>query len=111
MTEISRKRGDTYDEQFTIKNEATGAAINIAGCSFLLTVDPSKAPASSDGNLFQSAGVIVDAAAGTVKFPISAPQADHVGKYFYDVQMTDAEGKKRTVHADKWTLTQDITKN
>lgn len=110
MTAITRKRGDTYDEQFAIRNEATGAAINIAGCSFLLTVDPEKAPTSSANNLFQSTGVIVDATAGTVKFPISSPQADHVGKFFYDVQMTDAEGKKRTVQADKFTFLQDITK-
>lgn len=110
MIDIERKRGDTYADEFIIKSKATKKPVNIAGYTFLLTVDPAKAPIDATNNLYQLTGTILDAAAGRVEFAPSALQADQLGNFFYDVQMVDGAGRKRTVESGKYKFTQDITK-
>lgn len=110
MTDITRKRGDTYADEFIIKSKTTKLPINIAGYTFTLTVDPSKAPVDDTDNLYQLTGTIIDAANGRVEFVPSAEQADNVGSFFYDVQMIDGVGRKRTIVSAKYKYEQDITK-
>lgn len=110
MTAITRRRGDTYADEIVVKSKATGLPINITGYSFTMTLDPKKDPTDASGNIYSLTGVIVDAAAGRVEFSPSAMQADQVGVFYYDIQMTDGAGRKRTVALDKYTYTQDISK-
>lgn len=111
MTDIKRPRGDTYADEFAITSEATGLAIDITGYSFVLTVDPSKTPANADNNLFSITGTITDAAGGLVEFAPTVQQANQTpGAYWYDVQMTDAAGRIRTIDSGRYTITQDISK-
>lgn len=110
MTDITRKRGDTYADEFIIKSKTTKLPSNITGYVFLLTVDPSKTPVDATNNVYQIVGTILDAAAGRVEFAPSALQADQVGAFFYDVQMVDGAGRKRTIEGGKYKYEQDITK-
>ena len=111
MTDITRKRGDTYADEFTINSATTGRPLDITGYTFVLTVDPEKSPASSANNLYQLTGAIVGAAtAGRVEFAPSAIEADQVGTFYYDVQMIDGAGRKRTIEGGKYKYSQDITK-
>jgi hypothetical protein len=110
MIDIERKRGDTYADEFIIKSKATKKPVNITGYTFLLTVDPEKAPVDAANNLYQLTGTILDAVAGRVEFAPSALQANQLGNFFYDVQMIDGAGRKRTVESGKYKFTQDITK-
>lgn len=110
MTDIIRKRGDTYADEITIKSATTGLPINITGYSFLLTLDPAKEPTSAALNVYQLTGVILDAAAGRVEFAPTTLQADQVGVFYFDVQMVDGAGRKRTIESGKYTYKQDITK-
>ena len=111
MTDMTRKRGDTYADEFILKSSSTGLPINLTGYSFVLTVDPEKAPATSANNLYQITGTILDAAGGRVEFAPSALQADQTpGAYFYDVQMVDGAGRKRTIVSGKYKYEQDIGK-
>jgi hypothetical protein len=110
MTAITRKRGDTYGETITV-TDSTGTAIDITGYSFVLTVDPEKAPATAANNMFSITGTILSAVSGTVEFAPSALQADQTpGTYYYDVQLVDGAGRIRTIALDKWVVTQDISK-
>ena len=110
MTAITRKRGDTYGETVTVTDTA-GAAINITGYTFKLTVDPEKAPLTADNNLFSITGTILSPTAGTVEFAPSPTQADQApGTYYYDIQLIDGAGRIRTIALDKWVVVQDITK-
>lgn len=109
MTDITRKRGDTYADEFTITT-ASGDPVDITGYSFLLTIDPEKAPLTSANNLYQLTGTILDAPAGRVEFAPSDVQADQVGSFFYDVQMVDGASRKRTIVSAKYKYVQDITK-
>ena len=102
MTDITRKRGDTYQIELTLGEDVTGG-------TFLLTADPSSQPANSDNNIFQLVGTVVNASAGVVRFAVSAQDADHVGRYYYDVQMTRG-GVVYTVAAGALVFGQDITK-
>jgi hypothetical protein len=111
MSDIERPRGDTYADVVLIKSKKTGLPINITGYSFLLTVDPNKAPTDASTKLFQLTGTIIDAPNGQVSFAPDVTQADHVGSYYYDVQMVDSAGKKRTILSGKYKFTQDITKD
>ncbi len=108
--DLERRRGDTYADRFTLKQD--GAALDITGAAFLMTVNSEKTPADQTNELYQIAGAIVDAAGGVVEFAPSAVQADQTpASYFYDVQMTDSGGAKRTVVAGKLKFVQDITKD
>lgn len=111
MSDIERKRGDTWADEFVIKNKKTKAPINLAGYSFVLTVDPNKEPPDATTNLYSVTGVILDAAAGRVEFPPLPADVDRTGTFYYDVQMTDGAGRKRTVISGKYIFKQDITKS
>lgn len=110
MSDITRRRGDTYADEFIIKSASTKLPINITGYTFTMTLDSSKEPVGSSTNIYQLAGVILDAAAGRVEFAPSATQSDRVGVFYFDVQMVDGAGRKRTVDFGRYTFKQDITK-
>lgn len=110
MATLIRKRGDTRPDQFTVTSKRTGAAIDITGYTFLLTVDPSPEPIDAANNLFQLTGVIVDAANGLVEFTPTLVQADNVGDYYYDAQLIDSGGHVETFSSGKYKFRQDITK-
>ena len=111
MVAITRKRGDTYADEIIVKSKKTGLPINITGYTFVMTLDASKTPIDATGNLYSINGVILDAVAGRVEFsptPIQADQAPNI--YYYDIQMIDGSGRKRTIVLDKYKYEQDISK-
>lgn len=109
MSEIVRYRGDTWPIRMTILQD--DVPMNITGCDFVLTVDSKKTPPDDTTNLFQLIGTIEgDPADGNVIFEPSELDVDRVGKFFYDLQVTDTSLKKRTIAKDRFTLVQDITK-
>jgi hypothetical protein len=111
MTDITRKRGDTYPHNIKVMSATTKAALDVTGFSFLLTVDPSPVPTSSDNNLLQITGVIEDAAGGLVSFTPTSLQADQTaGRYYYDIQMTYDTGEILTIDNGAYIVEQDITK-
>lgn len=108
---LTRKRGDTYPDIFTITSEQTGEAVDITGYTFLMTVDPEKDPDDATNNLFQLTGTITNASAGVMQFAPSAVQADQeIGTYYYDAQLIDDSGYIRTFESGKYKFVQDITK-
>lgn len=110
MSDITRKRGDTYFEEFVV--QVNGSPLDVSGYEFLLTVDPEKAPVDATNNIFVLTGVILDGPNGRVGFAPDAMEADNVGKYFYDIQMKEiSSGRFRTIVSAKWTMEQDITKD
>jgi len=108
---LSRSRGDTFADVFVVKSAATDTPLDLSGCSFLMTVDPSANPENADNNIFQLAGTVIDAAAGRVEFAPSDAQADQVGSFYFDIQITDALGRKRTLKYGSYVFIQDITKS
>lgn len=110
MTDITRKRGDTYADEFVIKSKTTKLPINLTGYTFTLTLDPAKAPIDASNNVYALTGTILDAPNGRVEFAPSSTQANQVGTFYFDVQMIDGAGRKRTVDSGKYKYEQDITK-
>lgn len=107
---IERYRGDTVADEFTIVDE-NGTAVDITGFSFKLTVNSLKNPPDDTTQLYSLTGVITNASGGVVEFAPSSIQANQSpGKYFYDVQMTDAGGKLKTIEKGVYKYLQDITK-
>ena len=110
MTTIYRYRGDTAPDRVTVR-DTDGEIVNITDYTFLLTVNSNKAPSGTSGQVMQVAGVITNAAGGTVVFSPTAQQADILpGKYYYDVQMTDSDGMILTILFGAYIIRQDITK-
>lgn len=106
-----RRRGDTYAEVFVLTNATTGLPINITSHTFKLTVNAEKKPVDAVNQVFQLIGTILDAPNGKVEFAPNGTQAANVGTFYYDLEMTDAAGRVRTVIAGyKWKVEQDITK-
>lgn len=103
-------RGDTTPWTFTVQDSA-GAAVNITGFTYVLTVDPSDEPTDAVNNLFALTGTITDGPNGIVEFELSAVQADQTPSvYFFDLQQTDGSGKLRTIAKGEFEFKQDISK-
>jgi hypothetical protein len=108
--QITRTRGDTVPDGFTVTNPATGSIVNLTGCTLKLTVSSNPNPTDSSTQLFQLQGVINDPTSGVVEFTPTAAQANNVGYFYYDIEMTDSYGRVMTLTKDTYVLTQDITK-
>lgn len=110
MGTISRYRGDTAADEFTILDE-NQLPVNITSFSFVLSVNTLKNPPDGTTELYRITGTILDGPNGVVEFTPSSLQANQTpGKYFYDVQMTDAGGRIRTIDKGTYKYLQDITK-
>lgn len=108
---ICLQRGDTFAFSFSLTDSETEAPIDITGYSFLLTVDTLENPPDATTNLFSLTGVLTNPTGGVVQFSLSALQADQApDTYYYDVQMVDGVGGKRTVAKGEFLIEQDITK-
>lgn len=107
---LSRSRGDTFADVFVIKSSVTNLPIDVTGCTFLLTVDPDPAPTTAANNILQLTGNVLSATNGQVAFAPNSVQADLVGSFYFDIQMTDSAGSKRTLKYGEYSLRQDITK-
>jgi hypothetical protein len=106
--QIERRRGDTGPDTCTVS--AHGDAANITGCTFLMTLSRVPNPVDASQQVYQIEGVIIDAAAGVVEFSPTAEQANQVGYFYYDIQMTDSYGKVHTPITGNYVYKQDITK-
>jgi hypothetical protein len=107
---ITRYRGDTAPDQFTITRD--GVAVDITGYAFKLTVNSNDDPTDTADQLYSLTGSITDAAAGYVEFAPTAMEADQTpGEYYYDVQQTDDLGAILTVAKGRYRYKQDITKS
>jgi hypothetical protein len=109
--QITRTRGDTYADSFTISNAATGDVVNLAGCSFKLTLNSVQNPVDTTTQVYQLDGVITDATTGVVEFAPTEAQANQIGFFYFDIEMTDGQGYKRTLVKDSYIYKQDITKS
>lgn len=105
MSDIKRKRGDTYANELTVKKG--GEPFNITGCTFKLTVTSIAVPPDESTKLFHINGTIIDAANGRVEFAPLAADVDRVGTCYYDIEMVDGAGRKRTIKEGKYIFTQD----
>ncbi len=107
--QITRTRGDTYADEFVIRDKETWEPVNLAGCQFKLTVDSMPSPTDTATMKYQLTGVVTPLE-GKVLCAPTASQANLVGTYYFDLEMTDATGKVRTVVNGTYIYTQDITK-
>jgi len=105
--DIKRKRGDTKD--FKINLTQKKVIYPLAGCTSRLSVSDKKAP-TTNNYVFQSVGTINDVE-GSITFPFTAQNVDHLGTFYYDVEIIDGDGKIATVLEGKWSFSQDITKD
>lgn len=105
---IERYRGDTKRLAYTIK-DSFGAAINVTGWSFLMTINAECNPDDTANQQAQITGVIDDAAAGKIYFPFSGVSLDP-GTYYFDVQVSDGNAETETLEKSEMKIIQDITK-
>ena len=105
---ITRKRGDTIPDVFLISKG--GIATNLTGTVIKLTVDKHQSPIDSSTQVYQLVGTVSDPTTGKVCFTPSPSQADVVGYFYYDIQMTDSYNSVQTILDGTYTYLQDITK-
>ena len=110
MATIIRRRGDTYPYVIQCVDKCTGDPVDVSGYGFLMCVDPSREPSGASNNIAQMVGIITDGVNGVVEFTPTDQEADNVGNFYYDIQWTDTNSKKRTIDAGKYVLKQDIAK-
>lgn len=106
MSDIERKRGDTYDIIISVVDKNLDA-IPLTSETFILSVSTDENPTASP-DIYTAAGTIADAPNGKVSFPVAGTTA--AGTYYFDIQMTDTASKIRTIDKGEYRLVQDITK-
>ena len=107
---ISMYRGDSYPIQFTLRDKATGMALDLTGATLLLTVATLKDPPDNTTKLFDISGVLsATPMDGTVTFTPTEVNTSITGKFYYDVEMTQV-GTVRTVLKSIFIIAMDITK-
>lgn len=106
--QLDRTRGDTTPDVITVSYG--GVLVDLAGCSALLTVNTLRNPVDESTQVYQIVGVI-DVDESTISFAPTSEQADQVGFFYYDIQLTESSGAKRTLVKDAQTYIQDITKD
>jgi len=104
---IERFRGDTTPIRVKITKKKV--PLDISGFTFLLTVHTNQMP---DGNDYaiQVAATIEDGPGGLILFDLQAEEVDRVGLFYYDMQLTDTQGKVLTFKVGTMKFKQDITK-
>jgi hypothetical protein len=108
---ITRYRGDTFRLRITFTDADTGLPIDLTDSTLVLTVNEEEKPADSAEEIFYIDGnIVAPATDGVCDFTPSADQADNLGGYHYDIQITDSAGAVRTVLNGPFTFLQDITK-
>lgn len=108
--QIDRTRGDTTPDTMSLTNSKTRAVVNITGCTFKMTLSTVPDPVDESTQVYQLTGTIVNAEKGVVEFAPTKTQADKVGYFYYDIQMTDTLGRDLTLVKDTYLFIQDITK-
>jgi hypothetical protein len=110
VIDITRKRGDTKADVFSLTNPETWEPANLTGCSLRLVVDSRREPDDETTQEYEIVGVVEDPLSGKVSFAPTLEQADLVGTYFYEVELTDAFGGVLTPVGGKYVYQQDIAK-
>jgi len=106
---ITRKRGDDYSI-FLELTDGANLPISLTSTTATLSVNKKREPTTGD-YIFQTTGIIYgDDADGVYEFPFESTRADNVGKFYYDVELTDSGGKVRTVGDGVMIFKQDIGK-
>jgi hypothetical protein len=96
MSDLTRYRGDTNSVTATLTN-ADGTPYDLASCSATLTCADHENPADGHTPTYSIAGTISAPATGVIEFVYTDTEADFVGTYWYDIKLTDAASKIRTL--------------
>lgn len=112
MQTITYYRNDTRPIRVTVRDRKTLVPINITGKLFSLTIDPSENPTDDTANVATLTGVVEDGANGVVAFTPTENQMNFApADYWFDVQMSNANGTNRTTAIKgRFYHKQDITK-
>ncbi len=98
--EITRFRGDTYPIMVTIKEN--GIPIDLATAVCKMTI------AFSDLEIVTIIGTNVSSSEGMARFDFTEEIADHVGKFFYDIQV-ESGGYRTTYAKNVVNFLRDVT--
>ena len=85
---LTRTRGDTYPIKMTMTNP-DGTPMDLTNKQVILTANTEEDPIDTTNQVFQIVGTITDAEAGTVEFAPTLEQADNVGLFYFDVEVSD----------------------
>jgi hypothetical protein len=105
---IERFRGDT--KPFSLFLSDAGSPLNLTGCVIKLTVNKQSNPVDATQQVFQLNGTVATPTNGVVEFSMDDTQANNVGIFYFDIEVTDAQAKKFTVTKGVFQMLQDITK-
>lgn len=110
---LERVRGDDFPPQYQLVDSA-GAGVDISGYSFKFAVNTEEDPVDEVNEVFRLTGTITDAPNGLFQFNGTTIDWDltpgGTPEYFYEVEMTDASSKIRTIIKGTITVEQDKIK-
>ena len=108
--DVKQYLGDTKVITLTLTDQ-DDQPINLTGATVYLTIKKSARDADTEAVLQKT--VTTHSSPTTGETVINISPADtrdkKAGKYYYDIQLTEAEGKVTTINIGRWELLQDIT--
>jgi hypothetical protein len=105
--QLNRTRGDTSADVITVSYNTL--PVDLAGCTAVMTLNTLRNPVDTTSQIYQVPGVI-SLFDSSISFSPTAEQANQVGFFYYDIQLTEANGAVRTLVKDAYNYVQDITK-
>lgn len=101
---IERHQGNSKRIRRQVVDSA-GAAVNVTGNTFVLTVNSDNNPTDLLTQMFQVTATLENALTGLIYFLITGPNAaTAVGNYYYDIQWTDANGETETLEKGEYVI-------
>lgn len=109
-TELEIIRGDDVTISATITDK-DGNAVDLTGAKAYLTVKNERSDSDDDALIQKTTEVHSEATDGETGFDLTDEDTDIAeGKYYYDLQIKDSDGKIRSVGYGTIKVIQDITK-
>ncbi len=107
--DLERKCNDTFPYKVKMVDE-NNQDFDITGCTFYLSIHTDRNPVDTTTQVALLSGV-TDVDTSVVAFPFSETDAAQTpGTYYYDIQMTDADGYKLTFQEGSMIFTEDKVK-
>lgn len=109
IIDLSFPRGDNKTVELTL-TDSDSNAIDLSGLTVILTVNSDDEPSDITDQVFQLTGTVTDGPNGVVQFKPTTTQAVQSPEtYFYDIQVTLADGTRLTPVIGKWKYTIDYS--
>lgn len=109
MRQVQHVRGDTWRKTWIVKNSA-GALVDLTGASARCQLRATDGTLAVSATSAPGGGLTITAASGRIDLDVSAATMILTpGFYYYDIELTEADGRRTTLEQVRMQLLEDYS--